>query len=123
MVEYDLSEEGMLMKAQSVETHRMSLEAQPDVGSQVESLFVLEHTGSDEKSVKQLIFKSLDEAIESLLEWYRVFEINGDVDGVISESRDQTVRFIYYHFKRVHSQFATFSVNATSFLLCQRFVR
>uniref|UniRef100_A0A1B0AUP2 Vitellogenin domain-containing protein n=1 Tax=Glossina palpalis gambiensis TaxID=67801 RepID=A0A1B0AUP2_9MUSC len=91
MVEYDLSEEGMLIKAQSVETHRMSLEAQPEVGSKVESLFVLEHTGSDEKSVKQLVFKSLDEAIESLLEWYRVFEINGDVDGVISESKDQTL--------------------------------
>uniref|UniRef100_A0A1A9WL31 Vitellogenin domain-containing protein n=1 Tax=Glossina brevipalpis TaxID=37001 RepID=A0A1A9WL31_9MUSC len=91
IVEYDLSAEGKLMKAKSIETHHMALEAQPDIGSQVQSEFLLEHTATGEQPVNQLIFDNLDEAIESLLDWYRVFDIKGDVDGVISETEDQSL--------------------------------
>ena len=92
-VEYDLSADGQLLKATSVETHKINLEAQPEVGSQVESVFILKHTTFADESVEQMPYKTSEEAIKSLLEWYRVFDIEADVDGVISEIKDNTVSF------------------------------
>lgn len=92
-VDYDLSADGQLLTATSVETHKINLEAQPEVGSQVESVFTLKHTTFATESVEQMPFKTLEEAIKSLLEWYRVFDIEADVDGVISEIKDNTVSF------------------------------
>ena len=90
-VEYDLSADGQLLKATSEETHKINLEAQPEVGSQVESVFLLKHTTFAAETVEQMPYKTLEEAIKSLLEWYRVFDIEADVDGVISEIKDNTV--------------------------------
>lgn len=90
-VEYDLSADGQLLTASSLETHKISLEAQPDVGSEVDSLLVLKHTAFTSEPVEQLPYKTSDEAIKSLLDWYRVFDIEADVDGVISEIKDITV--------------------------------
>ncbi|XP_037805921.1 microsomal triglyceride transfer protein large subunit isoform X1 [Lucilia sericata] len=91
-VEYDLSADGQLLLASSVETHKLSLEAQPEVGTQVESLLFLKHTAFAAEPVEQLPYKTSEEAIKSLLEWYRVFEIEADVDGVISEIKDITLK-------------------------------
>ncbi|KNC31217.1 hypothetical protein FF38_14346 [Lucilia cuprina] len=91
-VEYDLSADGQLLLASSVETHKLSLEALPEVGTQVESLLFLKHTTFAVEPVEQLPYKTSEEAIKSLLEWYRVFEIEADVDGVISEIKDITLK-------------------------------
>ncbi|KAH8266345.1 hypothetical protein KR038_011757, partial [Drosophila bunnanda] len=90
-VSYQLSSEGSLLKAQSVETHRLSLAAKPDVGSVVRSVLILQQSGQGSSDVKQLEQDSLEAAIESLLEWYRVFELESDVDGIISELKERTV--------------------------------
>ncbi|KAH8393212.1 hypothetical protein KR200_004529, partial [Drosophila serrata] len=88
---YQLSSEGSLLKAESVEIHRLSLAAKPDVGSVVKSVLILQQSGQGSSDVKQLEQNSLESAIESLLEWYRVFELESDVDGIISELKEQTV--------------------------------
>ncbi|XP_020812310.1 microsomal triglyceride transfer protein large subunit [Drosophila serrata] len=90
-VSYQLSSEGSLLKAESVETHRLSLAAKPDVGSVVKSVLILQQSGQGSSDVKQLEQDSLESAIESLLEWYRVFELESDVDGFISELKEQTL--------------------------------
>ncbi|KAH8248835.1 hypothetical protein KR032_003524, partial [Drosophila birchii] len=90
-VSYQLSSEGSLLKAESVETHRLSLAAKPDVGSVVRSVLVLQQSGQGSSDVKQLEQDSLEAAIKSLLEWYRVFELESDVDGIISELKEQTL--------------------------------
>ncbi|KAH8282010.1 hypothetical protein KR054_004908, partial [Drosophila jambulina] len=90
-VSYQLSSEGSLLKAESVETHRLSLTAKPDVGSVVRSALILQQSGQGSSEVKQLEQDSLEAAIEGLLEWYRVFELESDVDGIISELKEQTV--------------------------------
>ncbi|XP_018790843.1 PREDICTED: microsomal triglyceride transfer protein large subunit [Bactrocera latifrons] len=92
IVEYELSAEGALMQAISSEKHRIGLAAKPDVGSEVSAKFSLTHLVESADEVKQLEFDKLDDAVESLLEWYRVFDIEADVDGAISEIKDTTLK-------------------------------
>lgn len=92
-MEYDLTADGQLLTASSVETHKISLEAQPEVGSQVESLLKLKHSKFSSQPAEQLVYQSSEEALNSLLDWYRVFDIEADVDGVISEIKDVTVSY------------------------------
>ncbi|XP_017043716.1 microsomal triglyceride transfer protein large subunit [Drosophila ficusphila] len=91
LVSYELSSEGSLLKAESVENHQLNLAAKPDVGTSVKSIFTIQHISQGSEDVKQLEQNSLDEAIKSLLEWYRVFDIESDVDGIISEIKEQTL--------------------------------
>ncbi|XP_017860076.1 PREDICTED: microsomal triglyceride transfer protein large subunit [Drosophila arizonae] len=88
---YDLSAEGLLLRAESVETHRLTLAAKPDAGSVVHSKLRLQHLAEGE-GVEQLQQPTLAAAIESLLEWYRVFELEADVDGEISKLKEQTLQ-------------------------------
>lgn len=91
-VDYELSADGALLRAESMETHRLTLTAKPDVGSVVRGRLRLQHVAQGgEEQVPQLQQPTLDAAIDSLLEWYRVFELEADVDGVISELQEQTV--------------------------------
>lgn len=90
-VVFDISPEGALLKANSVETHKMYLTAQPDVGTFVESIFTLQHTEVTSEYVEQLEFETLEEAVNSTLEWYREFDLEADVDGAISEFGEVTV--------------------------------
>ncbi|KAH8269298.1 hypothetical protein KR018_002210, partial [Drosophila ironensis] len=90
-VSYELSSEGSLLKAESVEEHRLTLAAKPDVGSTVRSVLSLEHVAQGSEEVRQLEHDTLEAAIESLLEWYRVFHLESDVDGLISELKEQTL--------------------------------
>ncbi|XP_016964427.1 microsomal triacylglycerol transfer protein [Drosophila biarmipes] len=90
-VSYELSSEGALLKAESVESHRLSLAAKPDVGSSVKSTLSLQHISQGSEEVKQLELDSLEEVIQSLLDWNRVFELESDVDGMISEIKEQTL--------------------------------
>ncbi|XP_017082383.2 LOW QUALITY PROTEIN: microsomal triglyceride transfer protein large subunit [Drosophila eugracilis] len=90
-ISYELSSEGNLLKAESLEDHLLNLAAKPDVGSLVKSTLVLQHISQGSEEVKQLDVGSLEEAIESLLEWYRVFRLESDVDGMISEIKEQTL--------------------------------
>ncbi|CAD6999458.1 unnamed protein product [Ceratitis capitata] len=92
IVEYELSADGGLMQAISSEKHRIALASKPDVGSEVSAKFSLTHLVESSDLVKQLEFATLDEAINSLLEWYRVFDIEADVDGAISEIKDTTLK-------------------------------
>lgn len=88
---YELSSEGTLLHAESQENHRLNLAAKPDVGSFVKSSLILQHVSQGSEEVKQLQLGSLDKAIQSLLEWYRVFELESDVDGMISAIKEQTL--------------------------------
>ncbi|XP_022231658.2 microsomal triglyceride transfer protein large subunit [Drosophila obscura] len=90
-VNYDLSAEGALLRAESVETHRLTLAAKPDVGSTVQSILLLQHASQGTEEVQQLAVTSLEGAIESLLEWYRVFQLEADVDSSISELQQQNL--------------------------------
>ncbi|XP_034669643.1 LOW QUALITY PROTEIN: microsomal triglyceride transfer protein [Drosophila subobscura] len=90
-VNYELTAEGGLLRAESVETHRLTLAAKPDVGSTVQSILLLQHASQGSEEVKQLAVSSLEAAIESLLEWYRVFQLEADVDSSISELQQQTL--------------------------------
>ncbi|XP_017491350.1 PREDICTED: uncharacterized protein LOC108379504 [Rhagoletis zephyria] len=92
IVEYELSAVGTLMQAISSEKHRTALTSKPDVGSEVSSRFSLTHLVESSDIVEQLKFNTLDEAIKSLLEWYRVFDIDADVDGALSEIKDSTLK-------------------------------
>ncbi|XP_002065430.3 microsomal triacylglycerol transfer protein [Drosophila willistoni] len=91
-ISYDLSADGLLLRAESKESHRLRLKLKPDVGSWVKSTLILEHlgTGSSEE-ITQLSYSTLEAAVESLLEWYRVFDLEADVDGQISELKEQTL--------------------------------
>lgn len=91
-VNYELSSDGALLRAESMETHRLTLAAKPDVGSLVRGTLRLEHLEKGEQQVKQLEQPTLEAAIESLLEWYRVFPLEADVDGGISEIKEQTLQ-------------------------------
>ncbi|XP_030555870.1 microsomal triglyceride transfer protein large subunit [Drosophila novamexicana] len=92
-VDYELSADGALLRAESMETHRLTLTAKPDVGSVVRGRLRLQHVAQGgEEQVPQLQQPTLDAAIDSLLEWYRVFELEADVDGVISELQEQTLQ-------------------------------
>jgi len=90
-VSYELSSEGTLLKVESMESHSLSLAAKPDVGSSVKSNFILQHISQGSEEVKQQELDSLEEVIQSLLDWNRVFELESDVDGMISEIKEQTV--------------------------------
>lgn len=90
-VDYELSADGQLLRAVSTETHRLTLAAKPDAGSLVRASLQLQHVAQGEPQVAQLEQPTLEAAIESLLEWYRVFELEADVDGVIGELKKQTV--------------------------------
>lgn len=92
LTSYELSSDGSLLKAESVEEHQLTLAAKPDVGSSIKSTFTLQHVSQGPENVKQLQLDSLDAAIESLLEWYRVFQLESDIDGLISALKEQTVR-------------------------------
>lgn len=105
IVEYELSAEGALMQAISSEKHRIGLAAKPDVGSEVSAKFSLTHLVESADVVKQLEFDKLDDAVQSLLEWYRVFDIEADVDGAISEIKDTTVSLL----KQI-SEFSSFYI-------------
>jgi len=74
-----------------MESHSLSLAAKPDVGSSVKSNFILQHISQGSEEVKQQELDSLEEVIQSLLDWNRVFELESDVDGMISEIKEQTV--------------------------------
>ncbi|XP_075153304.1 microsomal triacylglycerol transfer protein [Haematobia irritans] len=84
-VEYDISPGGALLQAHSVETHQMHLTAQPEIGTIVESVFTMKHVSATEEHVEQLEFETLDEAVQSLLDWYREFDMEADVDGAVTE--------------------------------------
>lgn len=90
-VDYELSADGQLLRAVSTETHRLTLAAKPDAGSLVRATLQLQHFGQGETQVPQLEQSTLEAAIDSLLEWYRVFGLEADVDGAISELKEQTV--------------------------------
>ncbi|XP_054743104.1 microsomal triacylglycerol transfer protein [Anastrepha obliqua] len=99
IVEYELSADGKLMQAISSEKHRIALTSKPDVGSEVSSQFTLTHLVESSDLVEQLEFGTLDEAVKSLLEWYRVFDIEADVDGALSEIKDsKTLKEQIAHF-------------------------
>ncbi|XP_030382921.1 microsomal triglyceride transfer protein large subunit [Scaptodrosophila lebanonensis] len=89
-INYELSADGVLLRAESLETHLLSLSAKPDVGSSVQATLTLQNFGEGGDEVKQFEQSTLEAAIESLLDWYRVFELEADVDGVISELKQQT---------------------------------
>nr|XP_017088880.2 microsomal triglyceride transfer protein large subunit [Drosophila bipectinata] len=89
---YELSSDGSLLKAESVEEHRLTLTAKPDVGSLIKSTLTLQHVSQGPEDVKQLSLDTLDAAIESLLEWNRVFQLESDVDGLISALKEQTLQ-------------------------------
>ncbi|KAH8328150.1 hypothetical protein KR067_004540 [Drosophila pandora] len=91
LTSYELSSDGSLLKAESVEEHQLTLAAKPDVGSLVKSTFTLQHVSQGPENVKQLEQDTLDGAIESLLEWYRVFQLESDIDGLISAIKEQTL--------------------------------
>ncbi|ALC40337.1 Mtp [Drosophila busckii] len=78
-VQYELSADGALLRAQSTETHRLSLAAKSDAGSLVRASLKLEHVAEGAETVQQLQHESLEAAIESLLEWYRVFELEANL--------------------------------------------
>ncbi|XP_067622983.1 microsomal triacylglycerol transfer protein [Eurosta solidaginis] len=92
IVEYELSPQGTLKQAISSEKHRIALASKPDVGSEVSSQFSVTHLVESSDVVKQLKFDTLDEAVKSLLEWYRVFDIEADGDGAISEIKDESLK-------------------------------
>lgn len=92
IVKYELNAEGVLMQAISSEKHRFGLASKPDVGSEVSAKFGLTHLVESSDVVKQLEFDTLDDVVNSLLEWYRVFDIEADVDGTISEIKDTTLK-------------------------------
>uniref|UniRef100_A0A0A1WYQ8 Microsomal triglyceride transfer protein large subunit n=1 Tax=Zeugodacus cucurbitae TaxID=28588 RepID=A0A0A1WYQ8_ZEUCU len=92
IVEYELNAEGALMQAITSEKHRIALASKPDVGSEVSAKFGLTHLVESSDVVKQLEFDTLDDAVKSLLEWYRVFDIEADVDGAICEIKDTTLK-------------------------------
>ncbi|KAH8419370.1 hypothetical protein KR222_008293, partial [Zaprionus bogoriensis] len=91
-VDYELSADGQLLRAVSTETHRLTLAAKPDAGSLVQASLELQHVAPGEQQVPQLEQPTLEAAIGSLLEWYRVFELEADVDGGISELKQQTLQ-------------------------------
>ncbi|XP_061389065.1 microsomal triacylglycerol transfer protein [Musca vetustissima] len=91
-VDFDISPEGALLQAHSVETHKLYLTAQPEIGTLIESVTTFKHIEEIAEPVEQLKFESLTEAVESLLEWYREFEIESDVDGAISEFGPVTLK-------------------------------
>ncbi|XP_073826575.1 microsomal triacylglycerol transfer protein [Musca autumnalis] len=91
-VDFDISPEGALLQAHSVETHKLYLTAQPEIGTFIESITTLKHIEATSEPVEQLQFETLPEAVESLLEWYREFEIESDVDGEISEFGPVTLK-------------------------------
>lgn len=74
----------------------MYLTAQPDVGTFVESIFTLQHTEVTSEYVEQLEFETLEEAVNSTLEWYREFDLEADVDGAISEFGEVTVSWFEF---------------------------
>ncbi|KAH8377223.1 hypothetical protein KR093_004326, partial [Drosophila rubida] len=90
-VDYELSADGALLRAESKETHRLTLAAKPDVGSLVRGSLRLQHLAEGAEQVAQLEYASLEAAIESLLEWYRVFPLEADVDGAIGALTEQTL--------------------------------
>lgn len=97
LIEYMLSSDGQLIQANSRETHRMQLTANRELGSNVESfieLKLLRTTSDTTGSVEQRKHNSLDEAVDSLMDWYRVFELPADIDGEISDLKQHntTVR-------------------------------
>ncbi|KAL7741297.1 hypothetical protein ACLKA6_013746 [Drosophila palustris] len=91
-VEYELTTAGALLRAESTETHRLTLAAKPDAGSLVRGNLRLQHVAEGEQHVQQLEHSTLEAAIASLLEWYRVFPLEADVDGAISELKEQTLQ-------------------------------
>ncbi|XP_034097733.1 microsomal triacylglycerol transfer protein [Drosophila albomicans] len=90
-VDYELSADGALLRAESKETHRLTLAAKPDVGSLVRGNLRLQHLAEGAEQVPQLDHATLEAAVESLLEWYRVFPLEADVDGAIGELKKQTL--------------------------------
>ncbi|KAH8271860.1 hypothetical protein KR044_008382, partial [Drosophila immigrans] len=90
-VDYELSADGALLRAESKESHRLTLAAKPDVGSLVRGSLRLQHLAEGSEQVKQLEYSTLEAAIGSLLEWYRVFPLEADVDGAIGELKQQTL--------------------------------
>ncbi|EDW05068.1 GH23199 [Drosophila grimshawi] len=91
-INYELTPDGALLRANSLETHRLTLAAKPDAGSLVRSELRLQHVAlGEEEEPQQLEQPTLQAAIDSLLEWYRVFDLEADVDSVISELKGQTV--------------------------------
>lgn len=99
MIEYDLSADGQLISVHSMETHHLSLTAKPNAGSLVESTIEFKHTNARAEGVEQLPYNTLAEAVNSLLEWHRVFDIAADVDGAISEIKDVTVSIATYAYQ------------------------
>ncbi|XP_034472852.1 microsomal triglyceride transfer protein large subunit isoform X2 [Drosophila innubila] len=91
-VEYELTSAGTLLRAESTETHRLTLAAKPDAGSLVRGNLRLQHVAQGDEQVQQLEHSTLEAAIESLLEWYRVFPLEADVDGAIGELKEQTLQ-------------------------------
>lgn len=80
-----------MLQAHSVEVHKLYLTAQPEIGTLIESVTTLKHVEESSEHLEQLQFESLSEAVESLLDWYRDFGIESDVDGAISEFGPVTV--------------------------------
>lgn len=98
MIEYELSSDGRLLVANSRENHCMTLTANKELGNSVESIIVMKQirTASDTKAeVEQRNHKSLDEAVDSLMDWYRVFELAADVDGEISDIKQNNTTVKY----------------------------
>ncbi|XP_055917312.1 microsomal triacylglycerol transfer protein isoform X2 [Eupeodes corollae] len=87
-VEYELAQDGSLLKVRSHETHSLALNAKPDAGSQVKSEVVLKHVAGS--PVTQLTFETLNDTISSL-ENFRAFELQAEVDGSTSEIKGVTL--------------------------------
>lgn len=87
-IEYDLGQDGSLLKVRSHETHSMILHAKPDAGSRVESVVTFKHISG--APVTQLKFETLNDTISSL-EHFRSFELQAEVDGETSEIKGITL--------------------------------
>lgn len=106
LIEYELSSNGRLLLVKSREFHAMHLFANKGLGNRVESYIEMQQIPSTSnrngngggKKVAQRTHQSLDEAVDSLMDWYRVFELAADVDGEIHDLKQDntTVRMEIY---------------------------
>ncbi|XP_055838443.1 microsomal triacylglycerol transfer protein isoform X2 [Episyrphus balteatus] len=87
-IEYDLAQDGSLLKLRSHESHSIALHAKPDAGSRVESEIILKHVAGS--AVGQLKFDTLNDTISSL-EDFRAYEMPAEVDGQTSEIKGITL--------------------------------
>lgn len=97
-------------KVKSREWHQMQLTANKGLGQRVESFLEMQRMstiGVDRSGrgggTEQRNEKSLEEVVDSLMDWNRVFDVAGDVDDEINDLKQQNLTvisfpFTYFHF-------------------------